>query len=230
MRATVRALSTLSPGLVLAPERYLAAEAGAAGGTELGSFVVERGERAPVEALDGAIVLDTTHAKDGLVDVGAALRTAGSRPKSAKKLARAGDLLVSRLRPYLRQIALVPPELVAVLGGRAIACSPEFYVLRAAAPGASLAWLVPLLLADDAQAALAGAQEGGHHPRVPRDSLLGLRVATLTPRARTALDAEVLDASRAVYAAASRWARALDVTAPAPPAQGARRTRDRSRR
>ena len=70
MRATVRALSTLSPGLVLAPERYLAAEAGAAGGTELGSFVVERGERAPVEALDGAIVLDTTHAKDGLVDVG----------------------------------------------------------------------------------------------------------------------------------------------------------------
>jgi hypothetical protein len=217
MRSTVRTLSTLSAGLVLAPERYLAAEAGAADGTPLGSFVVERAERAPIAELDGAIVLDTTHAKDGLVDVGAALRTAGARPKSAKKLACPGDLLVSRLRPYLRQIALVTPELVHVLGGRAIACSPEFFVLRASEPGASLAWLVPLLLSDAAQAALAGAQEGGHHPRVPRDSLLGLRVATLTPRARAALDAEVVEASR-------------EVSAAEPPARRARRTRDRSRR
>ena len=57
-------------------------------------------------------MLDTSHARDGILDVAGALRDGGGG-KSAKKRAVEGDLVVSRLRPYLRQIALVHPSAMA---------------------------------------------------------------------------------------------------------------------
>ncbi len=142
------------------------------------------------EDLRRAVVFDTTHARDGILDVRAAQR-ATEPPSSAKKRVRAGDLLVSRLRPYLRQIAFVHRAIAAECRGFTLACSTEFYVLSPRAPGESLAFLLPWLLSDEIQAVLAAAQEGGHHPRVPRETLLSLRVPTARTRARAAASARI---------------------------------------
>jgi hypothetical protein len=146
-------------------------------------------------------VSKTTHAKDGLHDVAAAMRT-GTPPASAKKRVRAGDLLVSRLRPYLRQIALVTEDVAAACKGRPLACSTEFYVLTPATDeGGSPAYLLAWLLDGETQAHLAAAQEGGHHPRVPRETLFAMRVpqARVTRAARASVEIERALAS--IYAA-----------------------------
>lgn len=226
MRRAVVTLEALGAALVLAPERHLARASRAAGRTVLGDLVVERRERVRESDLAEAVVLDTTHARDGLVDVLAALRTVGSTPRSGKRRARAGDVLVSRLRPYLRQIALVTPELTRLLGERPIACSPEFVVLSPRAPGESIAWVVPHLLSPGVQEALARGQEGGHHPRVPLETLLGLPVPETSPPARTREGASVCAAAAQAYGAAEAWARLTDPEG----LSLAQRSRDRPRR
>jgi len=211
MKRAVRALRDLEPGLVLAPERHLSAAAAAAtspkGAVALGDLVVERRERIDPDGDEDAVVLDTTHAKDGVLDVAGALRDAAGAPaaRSAKKRVREGDLVVSRLRPYLRQIALVHRGALAIAGGRPLALSSEFYVLSPRAPGDDIAWLLPWLLSDSVQAALAAAQEGGHHPRVPRDSLFALRVPAVRVRGGAAkrASAEVRAALEDLYRGSS---------------------------
>ncbi|MFT5685614.1 MAG: hypothetical protein ACI8RZ_006568, partial [Myxococcota bacterium] len=42
--------------------------------------------------------------------------------------------------------------------------------------GPSIAFLVPFLLSEPVQTALAAGQEGGHHPRFPSALLMGLRI------------------------------------------------------
>jgi hypothetical protein len=202
VKAIVRTLAELGPALTLAPERHLAARLGGGGGAALASLVKERTERVVGAELARAVVLDTTHAKDGVLDVPAA--RASGPATSAKKRVREGDLLVSRLRPYLRQIALVHPANVRDAKGAILACSTEFYVL-APHDGDDLAYLVPLLLGAAPQAALAAGQEGGHHPRVPKETLLALRVPREIVRARAAQSRAVRAALGALYAAAARY-------------------------
>ena len=201
MKVTVRSLGELGEDVVLAPERWVAAAENGEG-VPLGDLVVERRERAP--ALDEAVILDTTHARDGLLDIAAALRGAPSA-RSAKKAATAGDLVVSRLRPYLRQIALVHPRALAEASGRPLALSTEFYVLAPRREDDDLAFLLPFLLGDRAQALLASAQEGGHHPRVPRSSLLALRVPERIVRARKRIARDVNASLDALYVAVGRY-------------------------
>lgn len=205
MKSAVRTLDDLGIDLVLAPERHLASLASTLGdGVPLGELVVERTERASPSDLDGAIVLDTTHARDGVLDVGGAVRDRAGDAKSTKKLARAGDLVVSRLRPYLRQIAYVHPR--ALGDAETLALSSEFYVLTSKKAGADLAFLLPFLLGEPAQRALAAAQEGGHHPRVPRASLFALPIPHGVVRARNETSRKVKDALAAYYAANARLA------------------------
>lgn len=201
MKLTVRALEELGEDVVLAPERWVAA-ADIGEGVPLGELVVERRERA--EAVERAVILDTTHARDGLLDIPTAVRAAPSA-KSAKKSARAGDLVVSRLRPYLRQIALVHPRALEAAAGRSLALSTEFYVLAPRRPNDDLAFLLPFLLGQQAQSVLAAAQEGGHHPRVPRSSLFALRVPEAIVEARAQLSREVNASLDALYEATARY-------------------------
>lgn len=231
MKAAVRALRDLGEDLAFAPERHVLA-AGAGAGVSLGDLVIERSEIVDPRALGAAVVLDTTHARDGLLDVPRALREPPAR--SAKKRALAGDVLVSRLRPYLRQVALVHPAACVEADGRPLAVSTEFYVLAPRDPGGDLAWLVPFLLSDRTQEALAAAQEGGHHPRVPRASLLALRVPhDVLARAGDA-SAQVSSALRRVYEANAAYrvllTGAAEAASPRRPARARRRTRDRSPR
>jgi len=201
----VRTLGDLGAALTLAPERYRAAAMEEGGGKALGDLVVERNERVVPEAIGNAIVLDTTHARDGVLDIAAAVRV-GDAPESAKKRVVAGDLLVSRLRPYLRQIALAHP---GALAGREVVCSMEYYVLSPREEGEDLAYLLPWLLGARAQATLAAAQEGGHHPRVPRESLLGMRVPRAVMAKRAKASREIRAALEALYLAGDAYARAL---------------------
>lgn len=197
----VRTLEELGDDVVLAPERWaLAADVGE--GVPLDQIVVERRERSI--DLERAVVIDTTHARDGVLDLPSAQRVT-EVPKSTKKVARAGDIVVSRLRPYLRQIALIHPRALDAIHGRSLALSTEFYVLSPRRAGDDLAFLLPFLLGEQTQAVLASAQEGGHHPRVPRSSLFALRVPEEIVRARRRLSAQVSTALGGLYDALERY-------------------------
>jgi hypothetical protein len=219
----VRTLADLGPDLILAPERFHA-QAMRTGGVPLVDLVQERVEH--VRALDtvGAIVLDTTHAKDGILDVEGARRS--GRAASAKKRVHRGDVLISRLRPYLRQVALAHEAAFTAWDATTVVCSTEFYVLsprgRASppvgdrearrSPGGKLdlAFLIPFFLSRPVQALLAAAQEGGHHPRVPRETLLGLSVPRGLVDARARTSRRIRATLGALYAAVDAYADAVN--------------------
>lgn len=204
MKLAVRTIAELGAGLVLAPERHVVVTGMGASGRPLGELVVERNERVLPREMKDALVLDTTHVKEGVVDAFAA-RRATAPARSTKKRARPGDVLVSRLRPYLRQVALVSSDAV---GDAVVAVSTEFYVLAPRA-GEPIGWLVPWLLSAPVQEALAAAQEGGHHPRVPRASLFALRVPDALFRARGRTSAKLAEALTDHYAAEAALRRVL---------------------
>lgn len=208
MKAVIRTLDELGHDIVLSPERFLVHEHGDDGqSVPLSELVVERRERAPLG--EGTLVLDTTHARDGLLDIPAARRAAPST-KSAKKTASVGDLVVSRLRPYLRQIALVHPRALEASQRAVLAFSTEFYVLAPRNPREDLAFLVPVLLSSRIQAILAGAQEGGHHPRVPLAVVLGLRIPKRMLGERARRCREVRDRLDDLYKAEGAYHALLD--------------------
>lgn len=217
MKAIIKTLGELGSELVLAPERWLVGGKG----IPLGDLVTVRRERAE----PSAVVVDTTHARDGVLDLPAALR-AGDVAKSSKQRALPGDLIVSRLRPYLRQIAFVHPRALELARGRALALSMEYVVLAPREDGAPIAYLLPFLLGEDAQRALAAAQEGGHHPRVHRESLLALPVPEAIVAGRAALSRRTLAALDAVYTAQIGYQALLGLSASPASRSG---TRDRSR-
>lgn len=180
-----RRSDALDAGFVLAPERYDPRRA-RKDGVPLGELV--RVSRAPLDRDDDArvMVLDTSHAREGTLAPGPTLRA--REVGSAKKALRAGQVIISRLRPYLRQVALVDLE-------GPLACSTEFFVLEGT-DARSIAFLVPFLLSAPAQEVLAASQEGGHHPRVSEEALLGLAVPRAWVDDRDRLSAAVRDAVR----------------------------------
>ena len=90
------------------------------------------------------------------------------RLNSNKKMLKCGDVIISRLRPYLRQIAYVDIDANAQL-----CASTEFYVLRARNEE-SIAFLVPFLLSNAAQTVFANSVEGSQHPRFKEEDILNL--------------------------------------------------------
>lgn len=89
---------------------------------------------------------------------------------SNKKVLKAGDVIISRLRPYLHQIAYVDMDLNSQL-----CASTEFYVLRAR-NNESIAFLVPFLLSKTAQTVFSNSVEGSQHPRFKEEDILNLVV------------------------------------------------------
>ena len=188
-QAAVRSSAALDPGWVLAPERYDPRLAAGAPGVALGELAeIVREHVSPERAPAGSfLVLDTGDAQEGvLLPPAARAPVPGAALGSAKKTARPGDVLISRLRPYLRQVALVDEGLTDAV----VACSTEFYVLRAR-EDRSIAFLVAFLLSAPVQQRLAAAQEGGHHPRFRQDALEALVVPDAVLAARDALSADV---------------------------------------
>lgn len=169
----VRRRSELGDACVLAPERYDPRRSvSAASSPTLGEIVdVVRGAVHPGDALGPCLVLDTSDAREGIV-ISRHEPIDARALGSAKKTIRPGDVIISRLRPYLRQVAFVDRD-VPRAANATIVCSTEFYVLRPR-DRRSVAFLVPFLLCDRVQEVLAAAQEGGHHPRFDESTLTSL--------------------------------------------------------
>jgi hypothetical protein len=199
---SIRTSADLGDDAVLAPERYdprremlhVTADGGA---SSVGDIVrIVRRTVSPLRPSPGhCIVLDTSDAREGVV-------VTRKRPVllgdigSTKKCVEPGDVLISRLRPYLRQVAWVDENIGGVGPDVSLVCSTEFFVFRSIG-GESIAFLVPLLLSRPVQAVLAASQEGGHHPRIAEATLLTLPVpAKLVDQRETISDLVVQSVAR----------------------------------
>jgi hypothetical protein len=138
------------------------------------------------------LVLDTSDASEGFIRIQRGVQSREGLG-SAKKTAQAGDVVISRLRPYLRQVGFVDQALVSIDDKpHVLALSTEFYVLRTV-NAQSIAFLVPFLLGAEAQAILAVSQEGGHHPRINSSAIEELVVpeGLLADRERVSAEVEM---------------------------------------
>jgi hypothetical protein len=173
---SIVSVRTLNEGTVLSPERYDPRRKLRSTGrllVDLVDIVRHSFEPAKGEYSGPVVVLDTGDADRGMVRAHG-LPQPARKVGSTKKFAEPRDVLISRLRPYLKQVAWVD-ESVAV--GARLACSTEFFVLRAKVPTESIAFLVPLLLSEPVHRVLCAAQEGGHHPRFNQQTLEGLPIS-----------------------------------------------------
>ncbi len=178
---------------VLAPERYDPRRQLDAGSTEtipLGEIAsVIRKMVQPSANLGRCLVLDTSDAGEGII-ISRKEPVEGTNIGSAKKMTQPGDVIISRLRPYLRQVAYVD-DAIPQSKDATIVCSTEFFVIRPQ-DEKSVAFLVPFLLTRRVQEVLAAAQEGGHHPRVNESTILTLPVPkSLVSRRKSASDAVI---------------------------------------
>ena len=182
----------LDEGTVLVPERYdprrqLAVPA------ECRLSDLVRVVREPVNAHAATPkqlfhVIATGKAQNGIIRV-AHPPTQAADIGSVKHKVCPGHVIISRLRPYLRQVAWVDPGLLDERGVQLV-CSSEFYVLETV-DGLSIAYLVPFLLDATVQAILAASQEGGHHPRFSERTLTSLAVPAVLVEQRGELSAKV---------------------------------------
>ena len=184
----------------LSPEQWLARSTlrASAPGVAL-SQIASATKKGSARTPGRAIVLDTAHAVAGLLRLPESdVANARSRV-SHKKFVPEGSVIVSRLRPYLRQVAWVPIGLRATIADRVIVCSTEFYVLTPNGDE-SIAFLVPWLLSSAVQDIFAKATTGGHHPRFDEALLWSLRVPQAVWRKRASLSRRVEEATRAALA------------------------------
>ena len=97
--------------------------------------------------------------------------TTSSEISSTKKVVKPGDLVVSRLRSYLKEIAVVLPS-----GGAPLVGSTEFIVLRPHRTSISPEALLVFLRSPYVQTILKWCQDGSNHPRFDEKELLAIRV------------------------------------------------------
>jgi len=191
---TVIDISKLDDGWVLAPERYdprrrYAAHYGSRL-SEIANILREQTSARKADAAQRFLVLNTGDANNGIIKT---MKSPCLGPKigSTKKRIRPGQVIISRLRPYLRQVAWVDAGLLEISGKKLeILCSTEFFVLDSA-DGASIAFLVPFLLSPSVQSVLAASQEGGHHPRFSERALKALPIPKSFLKRRAELSAQV---------------------------------------
>lgn len=139
---------------------------------------------------ESGLVLDTGNADRGLLN----LKALGSESKgrvSHKKVVPEGAVIISRLRPYLRQVAYLPRGIYERLGVTSILCSTEFYVICPKNQNQSIAFLVPWLLSKDVQTVLDQATTGGHHPRFDESLLKRLSIPTKLLNEQATISVEV---------------------------------------
>jgi len=115
------------------------------------------------------VVFATTDVREGVV-IGRKEPVQLSEVASLKKRFKRHDVLISRSRPYLRQVAFVDDEVLGPGIEAELVCSTEFFVLRSTT-SESIAFLVPFLLSMPVQKVLSAS-----HPRFYQASVLTLPV------------------------------------------------------
>lgn len=113
------------------------------------------------------IQINTSDAMGGYLNINSEMNDSIN---SNKKILRKGDVIISRLRPYLRQVAYVDEDRKEILGA-----STEFFVIRAR-NNESIAYLVPFLLSQPAQLVFENSVEGSQHPRFKEEDVLNLKI------------------------------------------------------
>ena len=113
------------------------------------------------------IQINTSDAMGGYLNINSEVNDSIN---SNKKILRKGDVIISRLRPYLRQVAYVDEDRKEILGA-----STEFFVIRAR-NNESIAYLVPFLLSQPAQLVLENSVKGSQHPRFKEEDVLNLKI------------------------------------------------------
>lgn len=121
--------------------------------------------------MENSLILDTGNACEGLIRI-SITKENNTSVKSAKKIVNEGDIIISRLRPYLKQIAYIPKGVFDILNIKKLYCSTEFFVFSPKYSNASIAWLVLWMLSKDIQDLIQSAATGGHHPRFDISLLL----------------------------------------------------------
>lgn len=168
----IKSNKQLGVHFILTPERYNPKRRMRIGSEEiiLMSAIIEvandiitpkQGKGKPV------IQINTSDAMGGYLNINTEITDA---IHSNKKVLRKGDVIISRLRPYLRQVAYVDAEHEEILGA-----STEFFVLRSRT-GESIAYLVPFLLSQPAQSVFENSVEGSQHPRFKEEDILNLQI------------------------------------------------------
>lgn len=175
MRCVTRQFLDTGADFNLSPEHWLSSEtARRLTGTTVLRNIVQTLSQVKIPPERARFVLDTNNARDGLLDL-PVLGDPASVRVSGKKIAQEGDVIISRLRPYLRQVALIPPGASELLSQDDFYCSTEFFVFRRK-DGGDAGGLVAWLLSEPIQGMMYEAATGGHHPRINIDLLLGAPV------------------------------------------------------
>jgi type I restriction enzyme, S subunit len=111
---------------------------------------------------------------------------------SAKKRFRTGDVVISRLRSYLKEVAVVITSNTFPSVG-----SSEFIVLRPTGDGLSAETLMVFLRCSLVQTVLKWSQDGSNHPRFAEEDLLAIPVPDAVLSAQKKIDALVHEATDA---------------------------------
>ena len=168
-------ISELNDNRVLSPEYWISKNIAAShsGSVSLGDLFFLSKKTTSCISSDG-FVFDTANSHMGLINI---LKGESKERVSNKKMLSEGCVIISRLRPYLKQVTYIPQGFMNKLGVSSIWGSTEYYPLLPKDHGLNPAFLVPYLLSDDVQAILSKAATGGHHPRFNEDLLMSLKVS-----------------------------------------------------
>lgn len=120
---------------------------------------------------------------------------------STKKRLQKGDIVVSRLRSYLKEIAVVQTD-----GKEPMVCSTEFIVLRPKTVAIPVEALLVYLRSTLPQLIFKWSQDGSNHPRFDEKELLNLHV----PDAVAAISQELSDSVKAATHARQRATELLE--------------------
>jgi len=189
-KSSIVTLSMLDEGYILTPERYDSLKLDKSNtGVQINRICsVIKETLTPKKANPDAsyLVLDTGDVKDGFIRFKASV--SAEEIGSTKKVLKTGDVIISRLRPYLRQVGYVDARLINSLPkGTIILCSTEFFILRSEN---DISFLTPILLTNAPQKILSVSQEGGHHPRFNQQTLENITVKESIFDSRNAISKE----------------------------------------
>jgi len=168
-------ISELEAGYVLTPERYNLSRNIMENNTfyNIAKVCFIKNESFTLKKIENDknyVVFDTGDAEEGYISYKKFIDP--SNIGSTKKIIKPGDVIISKLRPYLRQVGFFDTELYEAYPDNTIfLCSTEFYVLKS---DEDISFLAPLLLTNNIQKVLIQAQEGGHHPRFKQNVLENL--------------------------------------------------------
>lgn len=207
MRSAIARVGDLDKYLVFTPERYIGRnpQVPADQGVPLSKLAeICRESVSSKSSIAGHyLIADTGDAEEGILKLN---KQPVEAIGSSKKRFKPGDVVISRLRPYLRQVGLVDNELFE--SNLSVVGSTEFYVLRSTSDE-SISFLIPWLLSSQVQTTLANSVEGAHHPRFHQTSLMQLTVPAQLVEVRDQTSEAVEDAVKSYRHARRNIAEAL---------------------